>query len=174
METGVDVYINDDVVIKHKHLTKIGSHVAIDKGFYCTTSLIVGDYVHISPYVTTIGGASSNVIIEDFCFVAAGSKLVAGSEIYSDDALIGATIPAKYRSLKLETVKFERFSGCGVNCSILPGVTLAQGSVIGANSVVTRDTEPWTVYAGSPAVPIKLRPHDKILQFARELGYNFN
>lgn len=174
MQTGIDVYINDDVFIKHKNSTIIGNHVAIDKGFYCTTSLSVGDYVHIAPYVVTIGGADSKVILEDFSFVAAGTKIVAGTEVYSADGLIGPTIPSKYRTIVLGQVKFERFSGCGVNCTILPGVTLAQGSVIGSNSVVTKSTEPWTVYVGNPAKPIKIRPHEKILEYAREMGFHFN
>jgi acetyltransferase-like isoleucine patch superfamily enzyme len=53
----------------------------------------------------------------------------------------------------------------------MPGVTLAEGCVIGANSLVTKDTEPWTIYMGSPAMPIKKRPKDKMLLYAKELGY---
>ena len=53
----------------------------------------------------------------------------------------------------------------------MPGVTLAEGSVIGSNSLLTTDTEPWTVYAGSPARPIKQRTKGKIYEYAKELGY---
>jgi acetyltransferase-like isoleucine patch superfamily enzyme len=171
MKYGIDVYINDDIYLKNKNLVEIGNHVAIDKGFYCTTQLVVGDYVHIAPYVVTIGGNNSKIILDHFSFVAAGTKLVAGSESYAEDGLIGPTIPIKYRVVKLSQIKFEKFSGCGANCTILPGVTLREGSVIGANSIVTRDTDPWTVYAGNPAKPIRTRPHEKILQYAKELGY---
>jgi putative colanic acid biosynthesis acetyltransferase WcaF len=38
-----------------------------------------------------------------------------------------------------------------------PGITLHEGSVVGANSVVTRDVPPWTVAAGNPCRPIKPR-----------------
>ena len=43
------------------------------------------------------------------------------------------------------------------NCTILSGVTIANGCVIGANSTVTKDTEPYGVYVGSPARLIKHR-----------------
>ena len=44
--------------------------------------------------------------------------------------------------------------------SVAPGVNVAEGAVLGLASVATRDLEPWTVYAGSPAVRIKNRkPH---------------
>lgn len=38
-----------------------------------------------------------------------------------------------------------------------PGVTLGEGSVVGACAVVTHDVEPWTVVVGNPARPIKKR-----------------
>lgn len=46
----------------------------------------------------------------------------------------------------------------GAHCIILPGVTLKKGSVIGANSVVKKDTEEFSISAGSPA---KLISHRK-------------
>lgn len=44
-------------------------------------------------------------------------------------------------------------SGCwiGANAVILPGVTVGQNAVVGANSVVTRDVPAYSVYAGNPA-----------------------
>jgi galactoside O-acetyltransferase len=50
---------------------------------------------------------------------------------------------------------------------------MAEGSVLGANSFLKSDTEPWTIYAGSPAKPIKTRKSTKMIEYARELGYEF-
>ena len=66
---------------------------------------------------------------------------------------------------------FEKFANIGTNAVILPGVKLAEGTVVGACSLVTRNTEPWTVYHGIPAKPVKERRRDKMLAMARELGY---
>jgi putative colanic acid biosynthesis acetyltransferase WcaF len=41
--------------------------------------------------------------------------------------------------------------------SVAPGVNLGEGAVLGLGSVATRDLEPWSVYAGTPAVKIKER-----------------
>jgi galactoside O-acetyltransferase len=54
----------------------------------------------------------------------------------------------------------------------MPGITLAEGSVVGSNSVLTKDTEPWTIYVGSPAKPVGKRDKEIILKNAKELGYN--
>lgn len=41
--------------------------------------------------------------------------------------------------------------------SVAPGVNVGEGAVLGLGSVASRDLEPWTVYAGVPAVKIKQR-----------------
>ena len=46
----------------------------------------------------------------------------------------------------------------GFDVIILKGVTVGEGAVIGAKSVVTKDVEPWTVVAGNPAVIVKYLP----------------
>lgn len=43
----------------------------------------------------------------------------------------------------------------GINSTILPGVTIGYGAIIGANSVVTHDVPPMTVVGGNPAKTIK-------------------
>jgi UDP-2-acetamido-3-amino-2,3-dideoxy-glucuronate N-acetyltransferase len=39
----------------------------------------------------------------------------------------------------------------GANCTILPGVTIGEGAMVGAGAVVTKDVPPYTVVAGNPA-----------------------
>jgi galactoside O-acetyltransferase len=166
---GSDVYINETAIIKRPNLCDIGSHTAIDNGVTISTELIMGDYIHIAPYVVVIGGADSKLILEDFSFVAAGTKIVCGSEDYTGGGLVGPTIPKEMRVINYSTVKFEKYAGCGVNCSIMPGVTLAEGSILGANSLLTKDTEPWTIYVGSPAKPVKIRDKEKIIEYSNKL-----
>ena len=45
----------------------------------------------------------------------------------------------------------------GMGVCILPGVTLGDGCVVGAGSVVTRDVEPYSIVVGNPAKAIKSR-----------------
>jgi galactoside O-acetyltransferase len=170
-EIGQDVYIHDDVLIKHDKKCSIGSHVAIDKGCKISTIIEIGDYVHIAPDVVTIGGEKTKVTLNHFSFIAAGTKIVCGSEDYTGKGLVGPTIPLKYRELIYGDVTFEKYAGCGVNCSIMPGVTFGEGAILGANSLATKDLEPWTIYVGSPAKPVKKRDKDIIIKNAKELGY---
>jgi len=46
----------------------------------------------------------------------------------------------------------------GFDVTILKGVTIGEGAVVGAKSVIVKDVEPWTVVAGNPAKIIKYLP----------------
>ena len=169
---GEDVIIHLNVEIKYPALVSIGSHVAIDTGVYITTGAEIGDYIHIPPYVTVIGGVKTKLVMEHFSGMSAGARIVCISDEWLGAGLVGPTIPDEYRdNLKTGGVTFKMFSGIGSNVVILPGVTLGQGSVVGACSLVTKDTEPWTIYYGIPAKPIKSRRSDKMIEYAKRLGY---
>jgi len=45
----------------------------------------------------------------------------------------------------------------GINSVVMPGISIGRGSIIGANSVVTKDVEPYTIFGGSPAKQIGTR-----------------
>ncbi|MFZ4771111.1 MAG: acyltransferase, partial [Ferruginibacter sp.] len=102
-----------------------------------------------------------------------GGRIVCGSDEFLGEGLITAPgIPEEYRDqLKIEEVRFEMFANIGANVTILPGITLGEGSVVGACSLVTKDTEPWTIYIGTPARPIKIRPREKMIEYAKKMGY---
>jgi acetyltransferase-like isoleucine patch superfamily enzyme len=169
---GEDTFISQNVEIRRPNLVSVGNHCAIDTGFYCTVSADIGDYVHIGPYITAIGGAKGFWKMDHFSTLAAGSRIICGSDDHMGVGLVGPNIPEEFKdSLTIAPVLFEKFANIGTNVVVMPGVTLREGCVVGANSLVTKSTEPWTVYVGSPAKPIKMRPKEKLYEFAQRLGY---
>lgn len=163
----MDNYIDDHTVIKRSLI--IGDHNAIDPFFYCSVPLEIGSYVHISSNVSVIGGEQSHLRLDDFSFVATGSRLICGSEDFTADTLMSPVIPENMHICKYAPIVFEKYSGVGANCVVLPGVTLAEGSVVGAGSVVTKSTEPWGVYVGSPARKVKTRKHKNAVSYAKRI-----
>ena len=171
-ECGRDVVISASVEIRRPQLVNIGSHVAIDSGFYCTVAAVLGDYIHIGPYVTALGGERGRLTMGPFTTIAAGCRLVCSSDEFLGAGLVGSTVPDRYRdNVTYGEIRFESFASLGTNVVVHPGVTLAEGSVVGSCSLVTADTEPWTIYHGVPARAVRARPREKMIADARALGY---
>jgi acetyltransferase-like isoleucine patch superfamily enzyme len=169
---GNDIIIDDDIVVKQELLIN-GSHVAIDKGFYCTTNTTIGDYVHIGPYVTIIGGKEGSFKAIGFNNIMAGARIICGSDRFDDSGLFGAMIPKELKGTQIiEPVIMEEFSNIGTNAIVLPGSILRKGVLLTAGSLLIGDTEEWGVYKGNPAVLIKKIDGTKIMEMAKNLGYN--
>jgi len=61
-------------------------------------------------------------------------------------------------------IRVERNVWVGFDACVLPGVTIGEGSVVGARSVVTGDVPPYTVVAGNPAQVVRrLAPGERAL-----------
>ena len=176
MVIGVDVRIDPDTVFKQNTRigTRIGNHVAIDKGFYCTTKLFIGDYVHISPYVTIIGGKDGFCRIENFVTVSTGVRIICIGDTFDGTGLVGPLIPNEFRNTLVGTsVSIRNFANVCTNAVLSPGVSIEEGAVVGANSYVSHSIPAWEVWAGSPARFIKKRNRNKMIEYAKQLGYDY-
>lgn len=58
-------------------------------------------------------------------------------------------------NVKTNEIKICDKSWIGFNSIILKGVTIGEGAIVGAGSVVTKDVPPWTIVAGNPAKIIR-------------------
>jgi acetyltransferase-like isoleucine patch superfamily enzyme len=173
LQKGLDVVVSEHVDIRRPELLVLGNHVAIDSFFVCTTQLVVKDYVHLGPFISIIGGKDAYCEIGNFSGMAAGCRIVCASDEYQGEGIVNPFIPAQYRdNVICEQVVLEDFVTLGTNVIVLPGVRIAQGTVVSAGSIVTKNTQPWCVYAGTPARPIKERSKEKMLRYAKELGYD--
>lgn len=97
--------------------------------------------VNSNTYVYGKGGIEigDNVLISPNCSIVAG------------DHNINTDKPIIEQPSKSEKIVIEKNSWIGANSVILGGVTIKEGSVIGAGAVVTRDTEPYSVNLGVPS-----------------------
>ncbi|HEK2134322.1 TPA: acyltransferase, partial [Proteus mirabilis] len=83
-----------------------------------------------------------------------------GSDDYSGRTMTNPTIPLKYKNLKEKNIIIGKHAIIGTNSIIMPGVTIAEGTAVGALSMVTKSTKPWGIYFGNPAKRIKERKKD--------------
>jgi len=167
-----DLFVHRDAEFRLE--PTLGDHIAIDKGVYCTVNVSIGDYVHISPYVTIIGGKKGSFTAKGFNNIMAGARIICGSDRFDGSGLFGAMIPEELKGTQIiEPVVMEEFSNIGTNAIVLPGSTLRKGVLLSAGSLLKGDTEEWGVYKGNPAVLTKKIDPTKILSNAKKLGYEF-
>jgi acetyltransferase-like isoleucine patch superfamily enzyme len=166
-----DIFIHKDAEFKIDPI--LGDHIAIDKGVYCTVNATIGDYTHISPYVTIIGGKTGEFISKGFNNIMTGARIICGSDRFDDSGLFGAMIPKEYKGKQIiEPVIMEMFSNIGTNAIVLPGSILREGVLLTAGSLLMGDTKAWGVYKGNPAVLVKKINPTIIKQKYNELSSN--
>lgn len=114
----------------------------------------INDYVHITAaYSVEIG---NNVLMASKIYISDCSH---GSYIGNSDDSDPRVAPAD-RDLTVKPVKIQDNVWLGEFVSVLPGVTIGEGTIVGANSVVTKNLPPYVIAVGSPAKPIKFYNFD--------------
>jgi acetyltransferase-like isoleucine patch superfamily enzyme len=68
-------------------------------------------------------------------------------------------IPIMFQGHEKKAVVIGNDVWIGANAVVLPGVTIADGTIVGAGAVVTSDTEPYSIVCGVPARKIGERSH---------------
>ncbi len=114
-----------------------------------------------------------NLKIGNYCSIAQHTYFLLGGE---HDYRRVSTYPFKARYLN----KSENSSKgniivkddvwIGFNCTILSGVTIGQGAVIGANSIVAKDVPPYAIYVGNQV--IKYRFNKEIIEKLLKIDYS--
>jgi acetyltransferase-like isoleucine patch superfamily enzyme len=112
-------------------------------------TIVIGN--RVTATASLILGAHAAIIIEDDVMFAANVNLTDGLHGFED-----ADEPYKYQPIsRIAPIVIKRGCWIGQNAVILPGVTIGEQTIIGANSVVTRDIPERCIAVGAPARVIK-------------------
>lgn len=106
--------------------------------------ITLGNKCSVQPWVMISG--PGNVTIGNYVRIAPRVTIVAGNHVFDR-----SDIPIHEQGMKGGDITIQDDCWLGANAVILSGVTVREGSVIGAGSVVTKDTEAYGIYAGVPA-----------------------
>ena len=129
--------------------TRIGPYVLIDGE---AGSILIGKNCSINSF-SWLGGGNSILSIGNDVRIGTGTVISCANHIFKDKNLL-----IRQQGLeKNSDITIEDDVWIGANSTILPGVKIQKGSVIGAGSVVTKDIESYVVAVGNPAKKIKER-----------------
>lgn len=113
----------------------------------------IGDYVRIDTSHTDM------ITVEDNVSIASGSRLLCHQRDFSDFC-----VGDDYMKLGYVVKPIVLKKGClvGMESFVMPGVTIGEGAIVGAGSLVTKDIPAWTIAAGRPAKVLKEIPKREI------------
>lgn len=154
MQSKNKIYLSEGTIIEGELLTfayggeiKIGSYSYVGTGtrIWSGESVKIGDNVLISHNVNIMDTNAHEI---DFNSRAERYK-----------SLIKEGFPKEKGSILTSPIVINNYAWINFNSIILKGVTIGEGAIIAAGSVVTKDVPSFTLVAGNPAKVIKELPH---------------
>ncbi len=168
---GTHAIVGQTVRIRKPDRVRIGDYSIIDDFTYVSCGITVGQYTHIGAGGVLIGG-DAHITIGNFVNIAPGCRIIAASNDFTGGGLVGPTIPKEFASPSIVAdIQIGDHALFGTGTVILPGCQIPEGMATGAMTLVIPDTrlEPWTLYAGIPAKPLRKRASNVILEAAKKL-----
>lgn len=142
------------VEIPNGRRVTLGAHVKLGKDIHLMAwpegKLAVGDHSYIGRNSIVLAHQSVSIgkdcLIAPFCHITDVNHGIEAGELI------------RKQPLTSQPVVIEDDVWLGAGCSVLPGVTIGAGAVIGARAVVTKDIPPNAIAVGVPAKVIATRP----------------
>jgi len=156
---GKNVRISDKASLYNPEQMEIGDHSRIDDFCVVSGSVTMGRNVHIAVFCNVAGG-EKGITFGDFSGLAYACHVFTQSDDYGGETLTNPTVPDQYKRETKAAIVIGRHSIVGTNSLVFPGVILAEGTSVGAHSMVTKSTEEWSIYFGTPAKRIKARKRE--------------
>ncbi len=137
-------------------------HVAIGRGFscwrYCTLAacddgvIEIGDRVSLNANVYINACVGGRIVLGDDVLIAPNVVLRSSDHVTED-----VERPIKQQGHRAREIIVEGDVWLGANVTVVGGVRIGRGAVVGAGAVVTRNVEPYMIVGGVPARPIRAR-----------------
>lgn len=151
-----------------KENINIGKFVTIDGTLECyeNGSLTIGDYTFIgrsrifAAHKVDIGKGvliSDNVVIMDSNL----HQISSTKRALISEAWANGQFPDVYTGIPYARVVISDNVWIGANVVVLKGISIGEGAIVGAGSVVTKNVPPYTIVAGNPARVIREIPLDE-------------
>jgi galactoside O-acetyltransferase len=152
---GDNVLISRKVSIYGAENIAVGDNVRIDDFCILSGNIHIGAHIHIAAYSAIWG--KFGVVLHDYAGLSSRVAIYSAMDDFSGEFLIGPIHKPEKRNVTGGQVTVEKFAMIGTNSTVFPNLTLHEGAVVGAHSLVINDMDAWTINVGVPAKKIKDR-----------------
>ena len=161
---GVNVIIGKTARIRFPELVELHDNTIIDDFTYISTGLVLDQHSAIEAGVVLMGGPNNKITVGPYSCICSNSTLMCGTHDFKTGLHIvhHNDVP---QGLVRENINIGEHVILGTKSTVLPGITIGNGTRIGAHSLVNNDLEPWTLYAGTPIKAIGKVEQQMILKY---------
>ena len=131
----------------------------------------IGNYVHVGSQCSI--SSHSTIKLCDYSGLSSGVKLFGSTDDYSGKFMTNPTVPPQFLGTIHGDIILNKHVVVGAGSIILPNVILAEGTAVGALSLINKNTDAWKIYAGNPAKIIKNR-EKKCLEYEKIIELNMS
>jgi acetyltransferase-like isoleucine patch superfamily enzyme len=144
-------YIHDHVAPRAKMNIAGNPRIHPTASLRCGESIFLGKNSHINQYCCIWASKNSKIVLGDNLLMGPGVK------IFSSNHSTKIGIPMNTQPYREKDIIIGNDVWLGANAVVVAGVTIGDGAIVAAGSVVTKDVPKNTIVGGIPVKPIKIR-----------------
>jgi acetyltransferase-like isoleucine patch superfamily enzyme len=142
---------------KHSHALVESEHIGENTRIWAFAHVLAGAKIGADCNICDHVFIENDVIIGDRVTIKCGVQIWDGVRL-EDDVMIGPNatftndpFPRSKKTFELLTTLVKKGASVGANATLLCGITIGEGAMVGAGAVVTKDVPPRAVVLGNPA-----------------------
>lgn len=158
---GENVLISRKASFYSPEKMSFGSNVRIDDFCILSGEINLGSYIHIAAYSALYG--RFGIVMNDYTGLSSRCIIYSAMDDFTGNYLIGPMVDKRKTHITGGKVEIKMHSHIGAGSIIFPNITVEEGVVVGAMSLVKTNLKKWSIYVGIPAKELKKRINNQII-----------
>ncbi len=163
VSTKASIYTNNGIVM--------GNNVRVDDFCILVGDIEIHSYIHIGAFCGLHASQGGRIVFEDFSGISSNVNIYASSDSFEGEYCTARPgLPDECIKTVCSEVRLGKYSQIGTGSTVIPGGSLGEGTAVGAMSLVNKQLESWSIYAGVPCCYLKKRSQNMLTKIDTYVG----